>query len=363
MAAGVFTIQELRTTDGEEGERFDWVADKSAAGVDTATIASKGGVRACPRGAWRIAGQMRTSRTDYTGAVTPTEQILGPAFEPTELQGEFDDRYNFAGYAVAEMRRLEAMCRRGNRVRVSFQEQAFEGVITQWAFDYKRSWQIGYSLSISLHDRTDDVQRSTARKDDKTPTEALDQALVRQKLIASAQANRPARAVDRNKSETVDGLLEKLNTSITALTATINQREVVVGNSINPFKRIGTHFRNITTNAHNLATTFASVRSDTEMSYRTAINVLDFEDWVRTTTFTARVLMADSTQAAAMMDARDEPDAKRLYRPREGESLYDISRRFYGTPWAWTLIYERNNLSSFELTGDEVLVIPDRVQG
>jgi hypothetical protein len=45
---------------------------------------------------------------------------------------------------------------------------------------------------------------------------------------------------------------------------------------------------------------------------------------------------------------------------RQGESLYAISRKFYGTPHAWRLIYDRNHLTSVTLTGDEILIIPER---
>jgi nucleoid-associated protein YgaU len=364
MAAGVFTILELRKTDGEEGERFDWVADKSISGVDTTAPTSKGGVRAAPQGSWKIGGTMRTVRTDYPGGLTPTEQVLGPAYEPAGFSGVFDDRYNYEGYAVEEMRRLEAVCRRGNRVRVSFQEQTFEGVITGWEFDYRRDWQIGYSLTISIHDRTDNVDRKIIPAKEMTPSEAYDEAEFKRAAIEQAQYEKPGNAIDRLSSEEMENLTADLDASVLACGATIDQREIATGGeSITPFKRIGTHFRNIGSRAHDLTVATHDFRSDTTMSYRTALNVLSFESWYRTTTFTARILFANSKTAADIMDARDEPDARRLYRPREGESLYDISRRFYGTPWAWTLIYERNNLTSFELTGDETLIIPDKVQG
>lgn len=364
MAAGVFTIIELRKTDGEEGERFDWVADKSASGVDTSISVANGGVRAAPQGSWRIGGQMRTVRTDYPGALTPTEQVLGPAYEPAQFAGVFDDRYNFEGYAVKEMRRLEGVCRRGNKVRVSFQDQTFEGVITAWEFDYRRESQVGYALTVSIHDRTDNVDRKIVPPKEMTPTEAFDEVEFRRQAIEQAKTEKPGNVIDRLSSEEMDSLTADLDASVAACGATIDQREISSGGeSITPFKRIGTHFRNIGSRAHDLTVATHDFRSDTTLSYQTALGVLSFESWYRTTTFTARILFANSQQAAATMDARDEPDARRLYRPREGESLYDISRRFYGTPWAWSLIYERNNLTSFELTGDETLIIPDKVQG
>ena len=76
-----------------------------------------------------------------------------------------------------------------------------------------------------------------------------------------------------------------------------------------------------------------------------------------------RVLLGSSLAGAADMDERQSPHAERLYRPLAGESLYAISRKFYATPHAWHLIAQRNNLTVFEMTGEELLIIPERGPG
>jgi nucleoid-associated protein YgaU len=369
MANGVFTIKELRRLDGNDGERFDWFADKNTAGVDTTINSSKGGVRACPQGVWNLAGKMRTSRTDYAGNVSPSEQILGPSYEPQDFSGVWDDRYNFTNYAYNEMKRFEAMARRGNTVNISFQGQAFEGVIVNWVFGYKKEDQITYQFTVSIHDRTDAVVRATSPKPDKSPVEVYDEAEVRALAIEAIDNElKPTEALDQQTLDATKTARASLQTSIAKTGATIDQNEIQtafdeVNAGLSPYKRIATHFRNIQTQAAAVATALEDVRSDTTLIYRTTLNVLDFEDWQRSLSFNSRILMNNSYEAAKAMDRRDEPDAKRLYRPQEKESLYDISRRFYGTPWAWSLIYERNALTSFELTGDELLIIPDRAQG
>jgi len=93
---------------------------------------------------------------------------------------------------------------------------------------------------------------------------------------------------------------------------------------------------------------------------QSAIGVLTFEDWSRSLRYTARVTMYQGLAGERSSAERAQPDAKHLYRPHAGESLYAISRRFYGTPFAWRLIYERNALTSFTLTGTETLIIPER---
>jgi hypothetical protein len=63
------------------------------------------------------------------------------------------------------------------------------------------------------------------------------------------------------------------------------------------------------------------------------------------------------------MEERASPRAERLYKPSEGEHLYRISKKFYNTPLAWRLISERNHLKVMKMTGDEVLIIPERGAG
>lgn len=126
------------------------------------------------------------------------------------------------------------------------------------------------------------------------------------------------------------------------------------------FTRLATQFRAVRAGAFDARVTLATVRADVNLAVATAMGVLDFEDWSRSLRFMARIAMGQAHNGNLASTQRAQPDAKRLYRPNAGESLYQISRKFYGTPHAWRLIYERNSLSSFQLTGSETLIIPER---
>ena len=102
------------------------------------------------------------------------------------------------------------------------------------------------------------------------------------------------------------------------------------------------------------------LRADTDIISPTAVVLLSFESWVRSTRAAARAVRFEAIKAVKEMRKRFKPKSSRLYRPHQGESIFAISNRFYGTPTAWRLIAERNKIDYFEFTGDEILVIPER---
>jgi len=375
MAEGTFTIQELgrigaRTTERPDGgtpARFEWTSNPTA-------ISELGGARATPKGAWTMGGEMRHKRTDYMGAKTPSIQVLGPKHKQHRFRGRWDDRYNFGGYAVQEMRRFEEMCFRGNLVRIAFQEQTFEALIVDWDFPYRRRWHIDYEFVCEVFDRTNAFNLRT-RSPETTPTPseqfdkindiieaALETAEVKLKSAGMLEHSMSDPALDETKA-----LLAALSQSRDNLGDTLDQQElgVVDGalSSVSPFQRLATQFRTVGNGAFDIVDKLIMVRSDVSLGVKTALSVLDFEDWSRTLRFQGRLLTGIGKAAGDGMDERAKPDARRLYRPQAGESLYQISRRFYGTPHSWGLIYDRNNLTSFELTGNELLIIPEKGTG
>jgi len=367
-SAGAFTIQEIgrigRKTggrpDGGPSASFEWVSDR------TPPDPAKGGARACPLAPWNMGGTMRHVRTDYSGSRTPSVQVLGPRKKAQTFRGRWDDRYNFAGYAAGEMRRFEAMCERGNLVRIQFQGQAFEGQITDWDFPYRRAWYIEYTFTFDPH-----VRAGEANMDDRSPTttvstqQAFDDLDFLVDTILDAQDYAPRTAVAGDVMDTVDASLASMSASRDAIGDTLDQRELIKEDvrPIEAFTRMATQFRQAQNDALSILDDLTAVRSDLDLAHRTAMSVLAFEDWSRSIRFRARVALGTSRAAALGVEERSDPNALALYRPHRGESLMKISRRFYGTPHCWGLIAERNALTTMALTGDELLIIPERGTG
>lgn len=361
MAIGVFTIQEI-PTDGSAGERFVWTAGRTPA------TGQQGGARACPIQPWPLGGKLRTVRTDYPGSRQPSEQVLGPSQKPFKLSGKLDDRYNRygnyadGGYAVGEMRRFEAMCKRGNPCRFSYLSITRDGLIIDWDFSYYRDWQIGYTFEVSVHDdpaQPQQLDRSPTTTDD--PATSFNKTDTAGQTVLEAHNTAPSTLMTGTTITDVETQLTTMTTARMALGQTLDNNALSPSDQpIDAFTRLATQFRAVRTAAFNILDELSDVRADLNLSVLNAMSVLNFEDWSREMRYTTRILMNEAQSGDDSATQRATPDAMNLYRPMAGESLYQISRKFYGTPFAWRLIYERNNLGSFILLGTETLIIPQR---
>jgi hypothetical protein len=353
--SGLFTIQE-NPPDGTPGERFEWSASMNP------PSASKGGGRCCPIKPWSLIGTLRQVRTEYPGARRPSAQVLGYSLGPSTLSGVFDDRYNFGGFAIGEMRRFEEMIARGNPVTCQYLSIVREGLITNIKFDYRKEWDIGYEFTLDVHSNP-----SKPLEPDRSPDSVDTPASHFDKLDAAIQAmldvhnDAPATLMT---GSTVPDMADSLTAALDdrdGLGATLDNRELnPPENPVDAFTRMATQFRQVRATVFNALLTIAAVRSDAALAVQTATSVLDFEEWSRGLRFMGRIAMGRGLDGDRACTRRASPDAKRLYRPQAGESLYHISRLFYGTPHAWRLIYERNALRTWTLTGSEILVIPER---
>lgn len=361
-AGNVFVVRELvqagdLSAESADGERFEWSAARSPPNV------SLGGARAIPHQAWELPGMQKTARTDYPGARRPSEQVLGPRHEPFTLNGRWDDRYNFPGYAVAEKRRFEDMCRRGNPVRIEFEDEVYEGLITNWVFTRRRRWDIGYQFTFSNHGRPDQAPASSATAG-ADAGQTFDEIIISAQSLLAEHELMPRTLMVGDTKDDVDDALGDLAQDLSRLSDSLDTR--TGSRALRPlttFKGLAVRMRAIKGDCSRVLDSLVAVRADVDMAARTAMGVLDFESWRRSLAWQTRLLLGRSDRGARDMDARAEPEPLRAYRPHKGESLYAISRRFYGTPYAWRIIADRNGLKTLELEGTELLMIPVRGEG
>lgn len=363
MAKHTFIITELRSgtdpTTADEGERFEWTADRDPVKPFTGTTG--GGARACPFKPWPFGMQQRSVRTDYPGARSPSEQVLGPVRKPFTLSGKWDDRYNGDGYAQAEMSRFEAMVSRGNLCRFQYGPLALEGLITEADLEVDRLDFVRYSFTVSVHHRPEEKNLDRAPATIVDPFTTLDEFDTAVQAMLDADELAPRSMIGGTLADDVTEQLVEITDARERLATTIDNRDKEAPEQpVDAFTRIATQFRSGRAAAYDLLLRLAEVRSDLDLGAQTAMAVLDFEDWIRSLRFAARIAMGKAHAGDRSATERAEPNAVRLYRPREGEHLYAIARKFYGTAHAWRLIYDRNDLQAFTMLGTETLIIPER---
>lgn len=349
---GVFVVQEFTAaggvfTENPDGERFEWSAS----------------ARSVPKKPWTQPGEQRVKRRDYPGARRPSFNILGPKHGAATLEGRWDDKWNTPGFAFAERQRFETMCRRGNPVRITFEQETFDAVITSWEFDYKRASLIGYRFTIDPYGRPEDDNGSpNLPAAPLSADQSFDETNTIVQALGTVHTGVPGSVMTGTTKKDIDTALDSMSANLNKLADVLDTRSGVL-KPINEFKKTATMFRIVQGDASNILDTLVSARSDLNLSVLTAMSVLNFDAWSRSMRSTARLLRWKTQKASFAMDERAAPKAIGIYRPRKGESLYSVSRRFYGTPFEWRLIYDRNGLTSMRLTGTERLIIPERGVG
>lgn len=347
-----FTITELkRTANGTFTElpaKFVWDHDTQSS----------------PRNAWEFGLKLRTVREDYPGTNRPTEQVLGWNWEPFTLEGVWDDRYAGQGFAERTRHAFEALCQRGNLVRLNFEDVTITGLITHPSFKYFQKYRQGYSFQFSPHFREQEAGDTIAPRAVANPN---DYAVQTQAVIDQAQAvhdEAPKTVLVGGIFALVDAVISDWQDKADTINTIVNNRALFVvptaDQPVNSVARLAQAFRDLASSASDMLPLVSDLPSDTSLFFQQGVGTLDLESWARGLGFYARMLIYHATLAADDLDARVAPDALALYRPHEGESLYAISNRFYGTPFRWRDIAERNRMRSIALTGAEVLIIPNK---
>jgi len=297
-------------------------------------------------------------------------------FKDHRFEGQWCDKYNFKGYAVGEMTRFEQMVKRGSLVEISYQEQVFKGVIFDWEFIYKGDWQINYRFSFSVHLRSADPKPTIGRTDATRalppPSEEDALAMVTRSTSAviDAQDGMPRAAIAGDLSVRVDAALNQLIDARNKAAATISTAKlegVSVGKAIgfaqqgiDQWKRLGTRFRSVETQAALFVDQLVDVRTDVTVGWQSVDSFFTTERWSRSSRYYGRLAMGDARTAADAMDAKAAPPSVQTYQAASGESLYAIAKRFYGDPLAWRFIAHQNGLTTPVISDATTLVIPLR---
>jgi hypothetical protein len=166
-----------------------------------------------------------------------------------------------------------------------------------------------------------------------------------------------------------DGFLDDVGAGIDAMFATLGdamgqvQERVLdpLTEGADNLNRLSQRFAAVKSHSFDMLQQLNSASSTSNLAYETAEATLEFEAWARGLSGQLRLGWLEAHTAEQVLRRQATPKAQALYRPFKGESLYAISSQFYGNPHEWQRIMDANGLSTLTLTGEELLVIPERV--
>ncbi len=324
-----------------------------------------------PRGPQQFGIQLRTSRQDLPGDEEPVEQVLGWNYTPFTVNGVWDDRYAGPGYAEKTRRDFEAMVKRGNMITYQFEQISITGLIINFTTNYQRQDRQTYSFTFSPHFRfegeTVRVDPNPRRKVVTDPKTAV--AKARQGLELLKADQELARIKSRSKVQSLlksdiftqisDGIKE-IEAHVRSAEETVNKRILKPGeNVVNALNSGAQAMASVKTSASRILSSTRQISAGAQMATDSLVNQLQFENWHRKVSASARGQIFIAEQSRNDFVYRAQPKPKRLHRVRQGESLYQISSLYYGTPHHWRDLLIVNHLGTILLEGGELLVIPE----
>jgi hypothetical protein len=359
-------------------ERVFAVIELKRVGGSTSTSLQPTGVEfrwsrenfAAPRAAWNFGIEQRTVRKDLPGAEEPVEQVLGWNYTPFTINGRWDDRYGGSGFAMQQFRDFMAMVKRGNFVRVQFEQLAIIGIVKSFQPSYKRKDCIDYSFTVSPHftNEGESVRQEVNPKRRILTDPVTSVQLCRLQLDAIRDAHAVARASNLSRVQSLinNDLFAEVNADFDEVSRYITQAEFSVSKGLEApdgaaqaLLRGAQAMTSVRGVVQRTLSRLRGIVSTTTLAIDTFDTALDFRVWVSGVQYQMRLLGLQAFQTQQDLRLRAEPKPKRLHRARQGESLYAISTRYYGTPHRWREILQANNLSSLILQGGELLVIPE----
>jgi hypothetical protein len=351
--SSAFVIEELRY-DGISrryevapgGKRFEWTTEN----------------RAKPLSGWPYELVVDTVRDNMPGASEPVEQVLGSHYEPFRLNGRWDDRYAGPGFAVRTCESLEELAASAAPVRVSWEHIVFIGILKSVKPTHRRTWLIDYDFEISPHRKGSDPGRSfDAAK--AAPVRDYGQLVLQlAREMTTLHALAPTRYIAGSLHADVSILVAAVTTKAEQIGAVIDGRVLAFDDTVtNSLGKVVSDLEVLRQAAMAIPAALASAGTSTAIYFANTLIEAEFDAWSRGLGTQARSLAVLAREASDELARRVVPNAKALYRPRAGESLYDIAIMFFGTSTMWRAIAEANALYQLELDGTELLTIPSRV--
>lgn len=306
--------------------------------------------------------KVNTVRRMPAGAEQPVEQVMSVEWPPFTVEGEWNDKWAGAGFALAMRREFPRAVGQTMLARLQIDQESLVGLITDVTTKYVTRDRTHYSFTFSPH--VNEAVGSFQQSANKVPTQPLNQRIdnavehLDDLLTASEAASQlPTRNLDIEDTKVqLATVSDSVDQASAAVLAGVDQDE-------DPNRALlvaASAFRSVRDAALDMMDAVSDKRSDVVVAFPNAIVILQFDEW-RTTTLRTSVLTVGSSRDAELdLRARASKNPRAVHHAKAGESLERISLRYYGTADNWRAIFDANNLGSLVLDGGELLLIPER---
>ncbi len=315
--------------------------------------------------------KVTTVRKEMPGSNTVVEQAMSATWQPFELNGEWDDKWgNRRPLGIASMNRtgsyaffmfqeFSKLVSRMPLVRLELDALSFVGLLTDLTVTYRTKTRIGWKVTISPHENeTVEVDRPAGVVKQSIPKWLEDSALISRDMNLAFDEIRISSSLKTSMFEKFQLRLLEVNDALSRLEE-VSLDAFIVENLQQRLYLMATTYRRVRNAYKALTDDLISINS-AELAFEDSLQAASFSEWVHSSLVSAWRAIGLSMNAEDDVRKRAYQKPKAIYYPKRGESLERISMRFYGSANNWRAIYDKNNLSSLVLDGNEELLIPEQ---
>lgn len=362
-------------------------------GANPLTVLLRG--RAMPYRAPSWPVEQHSKLTWYPGNPVATQQVLGPREQETTFSGKWKARFIQGSILIngdpsvidtpaAAVQLFEQLARSGKRVRVQWAFEVRLGLLKTFTPSPDRIQDIAWEAEFEWSARNDETapraateQSAPAGNDVFKAQNALEDthALAPPNAIQLAASllaeiddigDRVADVVDNLKQ--VEALVNLPAQTLGALRSNVAQ----LTRQLSEFQRRILGERSSAQDADTSARTKGATTSPTSGGgHRTGaarasssdVQELQLEVWRRTMGRNAGNLRFQVQRLLLDAENRLQPQATRIYTARQGDNLYALATRFYGSPDFANFLAQANRLTTVVVPGGYLLRVPPRPVG
>lgn len=318
---------------------------------------------------FEFGGEQRIVREEYPGSSEPTIQVLGPKEDEVSIKIEMrtnkfrgDERLRQAAQEYQEL--IDAMRIRGNLVKIVLGEWVRYGFIKRAKFRL-------YTLQKIDAEITFEISGFNPPKGWRVITEADENVIKPNKEVTNAAA--AALAAARNYPSTMpltaidifNNAIGEVADAISKVTGfvdgIVNDADKLVGSAnraVGLIKNARTTISRAKRNIGAIANNAAGLAGSASSAAQGAVNLIKNTDH---TAKTIRDFSNISILLAALQDRFKSYVSQVPYRRhlvRQGDTLQNVSMKYFNNADNWKKIYDHNKLSSTDLVIGSVLEIP-----
>lgn len=315
--------------------------------------------------------EQRIAKEYYPGNPEAVGHMLGVKQGDLTIRGRFKDKrfkdpaYYGVSYQFALA--LDELVKRGNLLKFGFEGPA--GKWIRWGFLEKTDFKmnklsmVDYELTFFVVSDTQPVNNYFAADEKQAPSSVnfnlINAATDFNANYSSVPTSVPSSIADK-MNQLINGVAQNVNlvtNFVQTIITTAGDVAASANRALGLIKNARASISKMGRDIDNVAHTFTSLSTATAPAQRTRDTYRNFQ-YLHEARAATVPMSAYLAQMQAMFTALAQQIPKARYRVKDGDTLQNISMKFYGSADYWSKIYDHNRLQTTVLVNGTVLEIP-----